>query len=722
VDRLVLWHRVVPPTRLENDDPAGLDAWVDRVEDAARSVGASTLARAGGMIALAFELTELEEALSLALRWLDEAETLHPDRQVAIGAATGEVTEGARASTGAAIDRAHLLAGRARKGELVVDAATRDLAGGVFLFDRAVGTGAAALRGVTLDRRMPRRAECRRAIARLRPAPVPSILERELASVAELARAASAACVLLRGPSGAGSSRFLLELERSLAPSFVARLGPVPGGLEPLGSLRLALRGRDLTGPLAELARGEVVERARLEEALLAAGGARPWFVLDPLAGLDAVSLEIVASVAARAPCFVVARAGMDLPLPRPLEHLPWSEHVVPSLRLDDAKEVARAILDDSDEDVVRRVAVLGGDTPLGVAEAARNLLAAGDVIRTDEGFAWRSAPRTGIRAIPLDTLVHERLDTLEGAARALLEACALAPLGTAPEVTLELARLDGVQRDVDGLRGQLESEAFLRPGSLAPTSEHLRRATLQSMPPARRAELERYLATALASHGDRGPLAEVTRGVSLAEGGDGPGAAVTFLVAARALAAKGWRDAARRLAIAAVQTDPRAETRAEATTLARSLGSERPPAEASERVSQVAVSALLAGDLGMVERTVDAAIAEGRDLAAADRVRAMAFLAKGDPARAMEVFERLARNTAREPRARARSALTLAWIRLHSGDASEAIRAALEALALVRRLKDPRGETAALHTLAACYRSLQRDADAQRLEDAAPA
>lgn len=723
MDRLVLWHRVVPPTRLENDDPAGLDAWVDRVESAARAVGASTLARAGGMIALAFELTELEDALSLALRWLDEAETLQPERQVAIGAATGEVTEGPRASSGAAIDRAHLLAGRARKGELVVDAATRDLAGGVFLFDRAVGTGAAALRGVTLDRRMPRRAECRRAIAHLRAAPVPSILERELASVAELAREPHATCVLLRGPSGAGSSRFLLELERSLGPTFVARLGPVPGGLEPLGSLRLALRGRELTGPLAELARGEVVERTRLEEALLAAGGARPWFVLDPLAGLDAASLEIVASVAARGPCFVVARAGMDLPLPRPLEHLPWSEHVVPSLRLDDAKEIARALLDDSaDEDVVRRVAVLGGDTPLGVVEAARNLLAAGDVIRTDEGFAWRSAPRTGIRAIPLDTLVHERLDTLEGAARALLEACALCPLGTAPEVTLELARLDGVHGDLETLRTQLECEAFLRPGSLAPTSEHLRRATLQSMPPARRAELERYLAAALASHGDRGPLAEVTRGVSLAEGGDGPAAAATFLAAARALAAKGWRDAARRLAIAAVQTDPRAETRAEATTLARALGSERPPAEASERVSQVAVSALLAGDLGAVERTVDAAIAEGRDLAAADRVRAMAYLAKGDPARAMEVFERLARNTAREPRARARSALTLAWIRLHSGDATDAIRAALEALALVRRLKDPRGETAALHTLAACYRSLQRDADAQRLEDAAPA
>lgn len=722
MDRLVLWHRVVPPTRLENDDPAGLDAWVDRVENAARAIGASTLARVGGMIALAFELTELEDALSLALRWLDEAESTQPERQVALGAATGEITDGARASSGAAIDRAQLLAGRARKGELVVDAATRDLAGGVFLFDRAVGTGAAALRGVTLDRRMPRRAECRRGIARLRPAPVPTILQRELESVVERARETSAACVLLRGPSGAGSSRFLLELERSLAPTFVARLGPVPGALEPLGSLRLALRGRDHVGALAELVRGEVVERARLEEALLAAGGERPWFVLDPLAGLDVASLEIVASLVTRAPCFVVARAGMDLPLPRPLEHLPWSEHVVPSLRLDDAKEVARAILDDSDEDVVRRVAVLGGDTPLGVVEAARNLLAAGDVIHTDEGFSWRSAPRTGIRAIPLDTLVHERLDTLEGAARALLEACALAPLGTASEVTLELARLDGVHRDLDALRAQLESEAFLRPDSLAPTSEHLRRATLQSMPPARRAELERFFAAALASHGERGPLAEVTRGVSLAEGGDGPTAATSFLAAARALATKGWRDAARRLAIAAVQTDPRAETRAEATTLARSLGSDRPPAEASERVSQVAVSALLAGDLGAVERTVDAAIAEGRDLAAADRVRAMAYLAKGDPARAMEVFERLARNTAREPRARARSALTLAWIRLHSGDASEAIRAALEALALVRRLKDPRGETAALHTLAACYRSLQRDADAQRLEDAAPA
>lgn len=724
MDRLVLWHRVVPPTRLENDDPAGLEAWVDHVENGAHAIGGHALARAAGMIALAFDLTELEAALSLALAWLDEAEAAHPERQVAIGAATGEVTEGPRAASGAAIDRAHLLAGRARKGELVVDAATRDLAGTVFLFDRAVGTGAAALRGVAIDRRMPRRAECRRAIAHLRPAPVPTLLAEELTAVTELARSTTGACVLLRGPSGAGSSRFLFELERALAPTFVVRLGPVPGALEPLGSLRLALHAHEPgihDGPLSELARGEVMERERIEEALLAVAGPRPWFVLDPLAGLDPSSLEIVASVALRAPCFVVARAGMDLPLPRPLEHLPWTEHLVPSLRLDDAKEVARAVLGDADEDVVRRVAVLGGDTPLGVIEAARNLIAAGDVILADDTFVWRNAPRTGIRAIPLDTLVHERLDTLEGATRALLEACALTPLGTTSEVTLELAQRDGLH-DVEALRAQLEAEAFLRPGSFAPTSEHLRRAALQSMPPARRAELERYLAAALATRGVQGPLAEVTRAMSLAEGGDAAGAAAMFLAAARALASKGWREPARRLAVAAVQTDPRAETRADATTLARSLGSERPPADPSERVSQVAISALLAGDLGAVERTVDAAIAEGRDLAAADRVRAMAYLAKGDPARAMEAFERLARNTAREPRARARAALTLSWIRLHAGDATDAIRAALEALAIVRRLKDPRGETAALHTLAACYRSLQRDVEAKRLEDAAPA
>ncbi|MCB9602811.1 MAG: hypothetical protein H6720_21040 [Sandaracinus sp.] len=722
MERLVLWHRVVPPTRLENDDPAAIDAWVDALEAGARPFGARTLARAGGMIALAFELTELEDALGLALRWLDEAEARSPELPMALGAATGEISEGGRAPAGAAIDRAHLLAGRARKGELVVDAATRDLAGTVFLFDRAVGTGAAALRGMSVDRRVPRREQCRGAIAHLTQAAVPSAIADELAEVSALATSTEPACVLLRGPSGAGSSRYLYQLEREHAPTFVARLGPVPGGLEPLGSLRLALAARKNEGVLAELAQGEAVDRAALIRALREAGGERPWFVLDPLAGLDPSSLEVVAELVSTTPSLLFARAGMDLPLPKSLEALPWQEYVLPSLRLDDAKEVAATILGEADEDVIRRVAVLGGDTPLGVVEAARNLLAAGDVIYADHRFVWRSAPRAGIRAIPLDTLVHERVDTLEGVSRALLETCSLVPPGTDEDTIVDLARRDGLTNELGEARERLEREAFLRAGSWAPTSEHLRRAVLQSMPPARRAELERFFAAALEAKGPSGPVAGVTRGMALAEGGDGAGAAAVFLRAAEALATRGWRDAARRLAVAAIQTDPRAETRAAATALARSLGSERPPADLGERVSQVAVSALLAGDIGAVERTVDAAIAEGRDLAAADRVRAMAYLAKGDPARAMEVFERLARNTTREPKARARSALTLSWIRLHAGDASDAVRAALEALALVRRLKDPRGETAALHTLAACYRALHRDEDAQRLEDAAPA
>lgn len=732
MQQLVLWHRALPPTRLENDDPEGVSAWVDQVEASAVAAGGVVLARAGGFTALAFDLTELEDALSTALGWLDEAERRTPDMAIAIGAATGELTAGPRGPTGAALDRAHLLAGRARRGELVIDAATRDSAGGVFLFDRIVGTGAAALRGTTIDRRRPHRATCRVAVAALQPARLPGLLVEELASLRTLAASSESTCLFLRGPSGSGSGLMLLTLERELAPSLVLRLGPVPSALEPLGSLRLALSDPNLdqrqklaAEPFAALHRGEAVERSALLDALLDIAGERPWVILDPIAGLDAASLDVVAELATRRPTFLVARARMDVSLPKPLDALPWREHLVPSLRLTDAKDVARAVLADADEDVVRRVAVLGGDTLLGVVEAARWLVAAGDVIHESGRFVWRSTPRGGIRALPLDTLLHERVDSLDGPTRALLEIASLTPAGAPESVVLDMARGDGLAVGPDDLadrRRQLVHEAFLCAGAFVPTSEHLRRTVLQSMPPARRAELERFLAAALESFGPSGPLAGVTRGVSLSDGGDCPTAAQLFLRAARALSTTGWHVEARRLAAAAVQTDPRPETRAEATAVARSLGNEHQPTELGARVSQVAVNALLAGDLGAVERTVDAAVAEGRDLAAADRVRAMAYLAKGDPARALEIFERLTRNPAREPRARARSALTLAWIRLHSGAASDAVHAALEALAFVRRLKDPRGETAALHSLAACYRALNRNEDAERLEATAPA
>ena len=64
---------------------------------------------------------------------------------------------------------------------LVVDAGTRELASTTYLFGRSVGTGAAALRGSTLDRQVPRRAACRLAIAYLEPASPPPALRDALA-------------------------------------------------------------------------------------------------------------------------------------------------------------------------------------------------------------------------------------------------------------------------------------------------------------------------------------------------------------------------------------------------------------------------------------------------------------------------------------------------------------------------------------------------------------
>ncbi|MBX3249685.1 MAG: hypothetical protein KF901_21085 [Myxococcales bacterium] len=736
MERLVLWHRALPPTRLERDDADALGRWIDQAAARIRATGGALVARVGGTVVGAFELTELAAGIDLALALLDDVE--RPERDgdppeaddsgwggvrpsVSIGLATGELDEGPRGFAGAVLDRAQLLANRARRGEVVVDAVTRDLAGGEFLFDRAVGTGAAALRGTTLDRRTPRRSSCRAAVRHLGPAPVPTVIREALSDVAAAAIAPETRYVLLRGPSGAGSSRYLHDLAARARPALVLQLAGVPSGLEPLGSLRLALRDLDASS-LDEVRRGEPLARDVLLARLADLLPKRPWFVLDPLTNLDPSSLEVVAAYAAAHPAFVVARAPVDAPLPRGLDGLPWDEHVLPSLRLDDAKEVAAAILGErTDPDLARRIAVLGGDTPLGVIEAARALVAGGDIVFDGQAFVWRTTPRAGVRAIPLDDLVDERVDSLEGPARALLEACALLPLGTGPEVLSAIARLDGLdEAALEEARERLETEAFAHRDRGAPTSEHLRRAVIQAMPPARRAELERFIATALEAHGPPGPLAAVSRGVALSEGGDGPAAAGLFLAAGQALAVARWTSAARRLAVAAASVDPRPETRSAAATLSRSLGSERPGMPV-ESVAQAAVNALLAGDLPTVERTVDAAIAEGRDLAAADRVRAMAYLAKGDPSRAMEAFRRLSQSTTREPRARARAALTLAWIQLHEGQATDAVRAGLEALAIVRRLKDPRGETAALNTIAACYRALGRAEDAEALTDAAP-
>ena len=399
---------------------------------------------------------------------------------------------------------------------------------------------------------------------------------------------------------------------------------------------------------------------------------------------------------------------------------------VLPSLRVDDAKYVARAILGENvDEDIVRRVAVLGGDNSAGVVEAARTLVAVGDLIHDEERFLWRISPRAGVRAIPLVELLKERLAGLEEEPLRMLEAVCITPAGTPRLLVATIAEQDGLLAEVRReATDQLRKEAWLEGGSqLKPTSEFLRRLVLQRIPPARHAELCRFVAAAMTeSSFFEGGLVNATLGYYHAEGGNAEEAATALLRAGDAALHARLHDATRRLAATAVQVHPHSSIRAVATRLSQAAASaaEEEDATSGTSISKTAVKALIKGDIDSVERTIDAAIAEGRDLVAADRVRVMTHLARGDTEAAMKVYARVQKSN-KDDHSRARSSLTYAWILLHNGNARSAVRAALDALSATRAVKDPRGEAAALHTMAACYRTLGREKEAEAISDVAP-
>lgn len=724
MERVVLWHRCFPPTRAELDSPEVVERWLEELALRAYTVGGSTLARAGGSIAIAFGAHDLEAAIDLALDVLDEVEDgALGGLPVAIGVGMGLVQETPEGPLGSAIDRAQLLANRARQGELVVDAATREIAEATFLFDRGVGTGAAAFRGTSVDRKVPRRASARLSVAYLKTPRIPDRLRQELGRIEELARTEESACVVLRAPSGAGATGYLAMLEDDLSPPLVLHVAGVPGALEPLGSLRFALKRaleeradppEALADVVAKLVDGEPPPRKELEATLVEGFRTmgRPWLFVDPIGLVDVETMRLLASIARATPVFVSVRCAVEAPLPAPLQGLEFESFVLPPLSSDDAKAVARTILGDEEEaDIVRRVAVLGGDTIVGIEEAARTLVASGDLVHDGDAFRWRVKARTGARAIPIDALLQERLASLEELPMRMLETVCVCPQGTSASELSYVAEADGLDEGRQGeALGRLKSEALVDERN-EPSSEHLRQMVVISMPPARLAELHRFLADAIASQ-SAGALAWATVGFCQAEGGQPEDGAKALLEAADAALELQLEDGARRLAAAAVKIFPSADTRAAAARISRAAVSVDGPRPKGDRISLRAVHALMKGDVESVERALDMAVAEGRDLAATDRVRAMAFLARGDTASAMAAMARARNASEGNLKSRTRDALTLAWIFLQSGEVEHCVRAALDALAAARRTEDERGEAAALKTLASAYARVERSED----------
>ena len=784
MNRLVLWHRLAPsPEDPAQPDDARRARWTRAIVKRIRAARGTLICMVGGTVAASFDPVDLPEAMELGIGLLHAAEREEPAFEISLGLAIGSVSDADDDPsfpfpTGTAIDRAQLLANRARAGELVVDAEVRELADRVYLFSRGVGTGTRGLRGEALDREHSRREECRRAIRHLAPPPVPPSTAAVTSRIGDAIRKGGRHRVILRGPGAAGAREWIDALARSHDPSLLLAMDGVPGGLEPLGSLRLALLRRwgspdavaaaaiaagverASVATLQRIAEGRAVERTPTAQALrslLAADandtGRAAWIVLDPLSDVDTATVDAVTAAASLGPpVVVIVRVNVDAEVPEMLEDAEAHEVILPPLRHEDARTVAREVLGaGTDDDVVRRVAILGGETPLGVVEAARTLIAAGDLVHDGAGFAWRRAPRTVLEPIAVESLIEERTASLDSTLLRVLEAVCVAPIGASNVVLSKVMQADGLaEADITSAVAELRDEALLRPDDpWQPSSGVLRHVVLEAMPPARQSELDRFVGDAVSttSHSD-GEFVKATIGWYLAEGGRERDGARALIEAGRAAQLSGFTRAALRLAAAAVQFDESDQTRAAATTLTRAARrtdaappkkrapsvkgasyvpppppSVVAPAEPDEPEDLVrrAIDAIVERDFETADRLIDIAIAEGRERGAAERVRALSCLSRNDLHAAMRHLAR-SRSLARDERAQARGALAHALILLANGDVPGSIRAALASLSTSRSRRDPRGEAAALHLLAMCYRGLGRPTDADAIEDASPA
>lgn len=569
-ERLVLWHRWFPPRNEDPDEHPAVASWQRSVSTRFSVAGGELLGAIGGTVVAAFDPSDATDAIDMALDLLDEAER-EASLEVAIGAAAGELSEDEGATFGGAIERAQLLVNRAKGGELVLDPRARALAAADFNFGRQVGAGAGAARGTTIDRRHPRRSECAEAIASLASTPLPPIVETVRRDVEEALADRLSRTIVLRGPVGAGATELVGALERALSPGRVLGIGASPGGVVPLASLRLALVRRLGTparvaeafegssgAVLARVAAGELVPAHELAEAMAAvvrAIATRPWVVLNPLSLIDGATLAALLEARALSADFVLfGRFPVESALPRPLIELaePVLELTLPPLKTADARVVAEAILGpETPDDVARRVAVLGGDTVLGVVEAARTLIATGDLVRHDGRFTWRMGPRHGANAIGTEELLSERLELLDPRARRVLEALCVIPDGSPLELLAEVATRDSIgENALARSLSRLTREALARGREHPrPASSLLRWRILNLIPPARFMELHRFVGEALAERRPSAPPLEAELGYFLFEGGLEDEARPLLSRTMEALVASGYERAARQLA-----------------------------------------------------------------------------------------------------------------------------------------------------------------------------
>ncbi|MFT3921333.1 MAG: hypothetical protein QM778_02235 [Myxococcales bacterium] len=776
MERLIVWQRWLPPAESSPEAIAQAALWRIAGRDRFVRDGAEVVVELGGTVVFALDSRQVARSVENCLALVAEFE---PDAQesgsVSFALTMGVVERPAQGPlVGDALDRAQALASVAEPFEIILDAAVQAAASTVFLFGRRV-EGLKGIRGEAIDRHYPRRADCTRALLHLARPRLSSNAQNQLGAFRHVAAMPGRHRVLLMGPYGAGASSWLRQVAEEMDPCTWLDVRAQSSALAPLSGLMYALR-RLPEGKTLERVLTSNEEPDRLSLASLRAvregrpvsrrdtiialrqylgraheqRGRRVLITVNPAPLIDPATVGVMAEVTRDGgpDGLVVLRLPLDAKAPEAFARGgTLAEIRVPGLAQAEARAFALSMLGkNTSNDIARRAAAMGGNTPLGVAEAVRVLVASGDVVFSEQQFRWRRGPAGRLSTHTVEALVEERIDKLPRGVRRMLEALALVPdPGEAPVVS-EVADSEGLRDSVreDAIEELVSLSLLERGPSGLSLSTIVRAVVVAGIPPNRMLELNRAIARALERRiPSADAFARATLAYHMARGGRAPEAVDIMLEVAGLAGQLGYLRSGVRLAAAAVEFDPTDATRARAARLAESFSEragamrkprvERAPGDAAPKSEQVqlpepprdsatlsaqalhqAVEAILGRDFDAVERALELVIAAGRDGPSVDRLRAMTALVKGDRTGALRLLDR-ARH--REENETPRTAIATALVLIETGELGAAVRQALHALALAREATDRAGERAAVATMAACYRKLGRDEDALALE-----
>ncbi|MDH3819163.1 MAG: hypothetical protein OES21_11130, partial [Myxococcales bacterium] len=455
MERFVLWHRILPPAFEEEETTAAAGQWARYVTNEVQSGGGEVISSLAGTVVANFELHELKSAINLALRLLAEAESQPVPAgglPIAFGIASGDVQRdkddaGHLTNSGSAIDRAQLLANQARAGEVVLDVESREAASRTYLFGRSVSTSSFALHGEAIDRSRPLLEECRQSVGLLHPAPVPASVRHALEPMKKAAAGSQTCAFYLKGELGIGARAGVFALRDELRPPAFLEIGAVPGGLEPLGGLRLALlkawRALEPTRQALKKTEPGVADALKaiacaapppreaaihaLKAMCRALQGKRglPWIYVDRVGAVDPATLGVLgAALSDDTVAALLCIRTTESSVPAGLRGLRMAAEIdLPGLDPNEALVVATGILGpDVGMEIATQLVITGGTTVLGITEAARTMVATGDIVHDGHRFVWRDETAERRQHLGPRALLEERFATLDTSSMRFLE------------------------------------------------------------------------------------------------------------------------------------------------------------------------------------------------------------------------------------------------------------------------------------------------------------